>query len=69
MAKKLIIPWEKTIKNKRGRAKVIMLGMKRDIILKSVHIKTIEEYYNIYNNEFEIIVKLIHFKNSTTKLI
>lgn len=45
-----------------------MLGMKRDIILKSVHIKTIGEYYNIYNNEFEIIVKLIHFEN-TTKLI
>lgn len=45
-----------------------MLGMKRDIILKSAHIKTIGEYYNIYDNDFEIIINLIHFKNNTTKL-
>lgn len=32
-------PLEKPIKDKRRRAKVIMLQMKRNTILKSIHIK------------------------------
>lgn len=41
MTIKLIIPSEKPIKNNREKTKVIMLGIKRDIIIKSTNIKII----------------------------
>lgn len=35
-----------------------MLGMERDIIIKSINVKIGREYYNIYDNELERVNKI-----------